>query len=427
MGEKADPPNRKRLNQREKTAPAEDGSALAGNKVASRAKRVSRTKSGKGKGSKRREVFVESVPPAMVAEVFEVAGADDDVIVSSIPPPPERPHARQPRPLSLPPAPHPPRPLSLPPAPHRARPLAPPPVGTDALELEADDLEVLEPSNSNPELGVALLTPLPTAGRASQAWSKPVYRAWLAVGGLAVVSGIVLGVRLGGAEQHAKTRSEAPRVQVTNPKPTNAPPLVEVGKGATESTGATEPAPSGASAKVDGLGATPNDTSTAPEDSSVSSVVNTAPEDSSLSSVVSTAPDGSAVMPNDTRAPDVASPVAPAVTSSNAASPTSAANAHAPGLATSAPDGTPFDTQAASAAITAAFARAASCRGPNDPSGSVTATLTYAPSGRVTTATVSGVFAGTAIGGCIASALHGARVPAFSGERLTVRRTVELH
>jgi hypothetical protein len=44
----------------------------------------------------------------------------------------------------------------------------------------------------------------------------------------------------------------------------------------------------------------------------------------------------------------------------------------------------------------------------------------------VTTATVSGTFAGTPIGGCIASALRSARVPPFSGERVTVKRTVEL-
>ena len=89
-------------------------------------------------------------------------------------------------------------------------------------------------------------------------------------------------------------------------------------------------------------------------------------------------------------------------------------------------DAPPFDTQAANAAITAAFARAAACRGPGDPPGEVTATLTYAPSGRITTATVSGIFAGTPVGGCIAAALRGARVPPFSGDYLSVKRTTLL-
>jgi hypothetical protein len=86
----------------------------------------------------------------------------------------------------------------------------------------------------------------------------------------------------------------------------------------------------------------------------------------------------------------------------------------------------PFDAEAASAAIRAAFTRASGCRGPSDPTGEVTVTLTYAPSGRVTTATVSGIFAGTAVGGCIAATLRSARVPAFSGEHLTVKRTALL-
>jgi hypothetical protein len=85
-----------------------------------------------------------------------------------------------------------------------------------------------------------------------------------------------------------------------------------------------------------------------------------------------------------------------------------------------------FDADAAGAAISAAFARAKGCRGPSDPKGEVTGTLTYAPSGRVTTATVSGIFAGTSVGGCVAATLRGARIAPFSGEHTTVKRTVTL-
>jgi hypothetical protein len=51
--------------------------------------------------------------------------------------------------------------------------------------------------------------------------------------------------------------------------------------------------------------------------------------------------------------------------------------------------------------------------------------VTFAPSGRVTSANISGPpFAGTPTGGCIAAALRKTRVPAFDGERITVSKTV---
>jgi hypothetical protein len=50
--------------------------------------------------------------------------------------------------------------------------------------------------------------------------------------------------------------------------------------------------------------------------------------------------------------------------------------------------------------------------------------VTFAPSGRATNATVSGLYAGTEVGGCIARALRDARVPAFSGEHVSVTRTL---
>jgi hypothetical protein len=109
-----------------------------------------------------------------------------------------------------------------------------------------------------------------------------------------------------------------------------------------------------------------------------------------------------------------AAPRAPALPAEKAAAPVAPSDLPA------------FDAAAASAAISAAFERAAACRQPTDPSGSVTATLTYAPSGRVTTALVSGAFAGTSIGGCIAGQLRGAKVPPFSGDYISVRRSVVL-
>lgn len=85
----------------------------------------------------------------------------------------------------------------------------------------------------------------------------------------------------------------------------------------------------------------------------------------------------------------------------------------------------PFDANAARAALNSAAGAASGCRQEGDPSGTATVVVTFAPSGRVTSANISGPpFAGTKTGGCIAAALRGAKVPAFSGEHVTVSKTV---
>lgn len=82
-----------------------------------------------------------------------------------------------------------------------------------------------------------------------------------------------------------------------------------------------------------------------------------------------------------------------------------------------------FDTGAAKAALGAAAAGAASCAKPGGPTGSGKVEVTFAPSGRVTTANViSGPFPGTPVGGCVASTFRKARVPAFSGAPVTVAK-----
>jgi hypothetical protein len=86
-----------------------------------------------------------------------------------------------------------------------------------------------------------------------------------------------------------------------------------------------------------------------------------------------------------------------------------------------------FDAEAARQSIAAAEARLSVCRGPSDPSGTATVIVRYAPSGRVTTATVeSGPFVGTPAGGCIAATFRSSRVPPFAGDTVTVKRTVTL-
>jgi hypothetical protein len=436
MGEKSNHPTRRTARKRSRLG---GDSATGGGKTRARARRASDTKQEAERPAEERQVFVESVPPAMVAEVFEVAGADDDVIVSTMPPPPARPHARPTRSLSMPPAPHPPRPSARPAGalsnaapPHPPRRSALPPVpdagiielgpdmlepapdtlelapdmlepapdtlelAPDTLELAPEDLESIESSSSPAETRTPLLTPLPTEASVRPSRPRVAQRAWLLVGSVALVLGAAVGVRLRAAE---------PRRE--------APPSAMVRPHATVTVATASPQSLDVPALV-----TPNRAVTPPE----------APNDGPV-----TPPDTKGVItPPDTEASGEASPMPSSASVPQASTPASPdtpnpTSTPAPPDVASAPEGTPFDTAAASAAITAAFGRAAACRGPNDPTGSVTATLTYAPSGRVTTATVSGVFAGTPVGGCIASALRGARVPAFSGERLTVRRTAELH
>lgn len=87
----------------------------------------------------------------------------------------------------------------------------------------------------------------------------------------------------------------------------------------------------------------------------------------------------------------------------------------------------PFSSSAALTALRDATALAGGCRKAGDPSGIARVVVTFAPSGRVTSAAVTGApFAGTETGGCIASRFRTARVPAFAGEYVTVKKTVTI-
>ncbi|HEY1536659.1 MAG TPA: hypothetical protein VGF76_21710, partial [Polyangiaceae bacterium] len=87
--------------------------------------------------------------------------------------------------------------------------------------------------------------------------------------------------------------------------------------------------------------------------------------------------------------------------------------------------GTEFDRSAAVSALKGAAVQASSCRKDGDPSGTATLVITFAPSGRVTSATIQGPpFAGTPTGGCIANTMRHAQIPSFDGDRVTVTKTV---
>jgi hypothetical protein len=87
----------------------------------------------------------------------------------------------------------------------------------------------------------------------------------------------------------------------------------------------------------------------------------------------------------------------------------------------------PFQPDAARSGLAAAAAEAAACRKDEGPFGVATVLITFAPSGRVTTATISGPpFAGTPVGGCIASKMRKVKVPQFDGEHITVSKAVSI-
>jgi hypothetical protein len=88
----------------------------------------------------------------------------------------------------------------------------------------------------------------------------------------------------------------------------------------------------------------------------------------------------------------------------------------------------PFDAAAARVALDASAAQASSCRKPGDPSGVAVVVITFSPTGRVTTANISGPpFAATPTGGCIASTLRKTKIPAFAGDMVTVKKTVTIN
>ena len=88
----------------------------------------------------------------------------------------------------------------------------------------------------------------------------------------------------------------------------------------------------------------------------------------------------------------------------------------------------PFSVSAAQVALTQAAANAMSCSKPGGPTGSGKVQVTFATSGRVTTANVAGPpFAGTPVGGCVAGVFRKARIPAFAGNPVTVSKSFNIH
>ncbi|MEP7119530.1 MAG: hypothetical protein ABJE95_01420 [Byssovorax sp.] len=130
-------------------------------------------------------------------------------------------------------------------------------------------------------------------------------------------------------------------------------------------------------------------------------------------------------------APIHAAPVVAAPAARAAVAPAPAATAPQmviPPLAAAPPvAGVDISRPAVAVAISVAGRRAASCTADDDARSTMPVSVTFAPSGRVTTATVDGgPFVGTAVGGCIARALRGATVARFDGAPVTVHSSVRI-
>lgn len=85
-----------------------------------------------------------------------------------------------------------------------------------------------------------------------------------------------------------------------------------------------------------------------------------------------------------------------------------------------------FDAAAARAAITSVAARASACHDGTGPPEKALVTITFAASGEAIAVSVSGALAGTPTGACVEQLFRGVSVPAFTGDSVTVSRTVNV-
>jgi len=89
------------------------------------------------------------------------------------------------------------------------------------------------------------------------------------------------------------------------------------------------------------------------------------------------------------------------------------------------PPGPEFSREAAQSALEDAAALAATCRQDDTTAGAVRVAVTFVPTGQATVAVVeSGVVRGTPVGSCVAAKFRTAKVPPFSGTKVTVHKTM---
>ncbi len=202
-------------------------------------------------------------------------------------------------------------------------------------------------------------------------------------------------------------------IATTEPSASSAPPPA-----VTEAAASTAALPTAEASAASSESAAPTNTAPASAATAIAVATNTLPAPASTHESVAAAPTA--------EKPATEKPVEPAIEKpepEKPAAPSKPVEAHnAPPAAA---EGTEFDRAAARNALASAAAQASACRKDGDPSGTATLTITFAPSGRVTSAAIQGPpFAGTPTGGCIANTMRHATVPAFSGEYVTVTKSI---
>jgi hypothetical protein len=348
-------------------------------------------------------------PPAPPVAAAAAATPSPIVAVAAASPPTETPLLPTPSPSAATTAPA-PATVSKPIQPPSAAPKPPAPAASrtpqaaaetlrmDAVKLDAPRLDA--PSLYDKGQATSSALALPTTDPSAQSKRSS---SWGAVLGL-----LVLLVGLGGVYRYlnpsAEPQAAAPPAQPATPEPpapkVEAPPAPTQVAEAPATTAAPEPTPE-AAAPPAAAPATPEPASPATKPA----------------------------------APSYASPSPAPAAPREPSKPTSATEKPAPTPATTKPSSGkpskptgpvgPFDRAAAASALSSAASQASSCKKSGDPSGTASVTVTFAPSGRVTSANISGPpFAGTATGGCIASTLRRATIPPFEGDRITVSKTV---
>jgi predicted Zn finger-like uncharacterized protein len=267
-----------------------------------------------------------------------------------------------------------------------------------------------KPANKQPVLAPAFAVPEPIV-RPSAEPDQPSSGRGLYIGLGVVGLALVLGV--GYFAMQGDENGAGPVVTGPDPAPIETP---------------SEPARTATVEPTAAVTATPDTTAAAqPEPSTVATA--TAKPSTDPTSEPTRDTTSSLVAPSGTTTaapPATTAPTATAPTAAAATTPATTATTPAPPPPGEG-GGAPFDKGAAAASIGALKGAAQGCKKPDGPQGNASVSITFAPSGRVTVATVNGPpFAGTPVGGCIAATFRRASVPPFSGSNVTVRTTVPI-
>ena len=266
-----------------------------------------------------------------------------------------------------------------------------------------DDLPVTPSQRARERKNV--VAPAATSAAAAPKNKRGGGAVWFVLVAAAAGVVVLVGMRGRAASSHATPEPEASQTAETAPGPRETKATTDTVNEAPAATASAAPPATSASATA----------ATSAKPSSTANATTSSPSVKSADASKAAASEPATPKPETAPAPAIEKPA-------EAEKPAAPAPKPAPEPAE---PGTEFDRGAAVAALKAAAAEASACRKDGDPSGTATLTITFAPSGRVTSANIQGPpFAGTPTGGCIANAMRHAHVPAFSGDRVTVNKTI---